>query len=97
MANQFTAAKERKLHHMQETRDKIQAGQIINRLHKCVMGEIELSSQQVAAASKLLNKVLPDLQAAQITGDVHHHNYALMPDEAMTADEWQMKHAPKVK
>jgi len=33
---------------------------IVDRFKKCVAGEIELTSQQVAAGKCLLNKVLPD-------------------------------------
>ena len=57
--------------HDQNTRDKIQAAQLINRLYGCVMGEVELSSQQVNAAKTLLNKVLPDLQAISLEGGLN--------------------------
>jgi len=93
MANQFTSG--RREHHLQATREKIQAANLIHRLQECVFGKVELSSQQVAAAKALLAKVLPDLQATQLTGEVHH-NYALMPDEALTAEEWQKQHAPTI-
>jgi hypothetical protein len=93
MANQFTTAKLAREKHSQSTRDKIKAAQIINRLYACVMGKVEMTPQQVASAKTLLGKVLPDLQATQVTGEVTH-NYALMPEEAMTAEEWQQQHAP---
>lgn len=57
-------------------REKIQAAQIINRLHGCVMGTVEMSTQQVNAAKTLLNKVLPDLSSvdsnvnANVTGNI---------------------------
>ena len=60
-----------KIRHDDETRAKIQAAQIINRLHGCVMGEIELSQVQVSAAKTLLAKVLPDLQAQSIDANVN--------------------------
>jgi hypothetical protein len=56
--------------HDKNTRDKIQAAMIINRLYGCVMGEVELSPQQVNAAKALLNKVLPDLQSVQMDASV---------------------------
>lgn len=62
------AARATKIRHDDETRAKIQAAQIINRLQKCVMGEITLDAQQVSCAKTLLNKVLPDLQAVQHSG-----------------------------
>jgi hypothetical protein len=63
------AARVRKIRHDEETRAKIQAAQIINRLHSCVMGEITLDAQQVSAAKTLLSKTLPDLSAVSIEGD----------------------------
>lgn len=54
-------ARTRKIRHDDETRAKIQAAQIINRMQKCVDGEIALDAQQVSCAKALLNKVLPDL------------------------------------
>jgi hypothetical protein len=52
-----------------ETRDKIKAGVIIQRL----MTHIEsatptMDASQVNAAKTLLNKVLPDLKAIELTG-----------------------------
>ena len=59
----------RKLIQTEDTRARIQAALIINRLHSCVMGEIQLDAQQVTCAKTLLNKVLPDLQNVALTGD----------------------------
>ena len=70
MANQFTSG--RREHHLQATREKIQAANLIHRLQECVFGKVELSSQQVAAAKTLLAKVLPDLQATQNNGGRRH-------------------------
>ena len=58
-----------KIRHDDETRAKIQAAQIINRFHKCLMGEVELDAQQVSCGKTLLNKVLPDLSAMTLAGD----------------------------
>lgn len=72
-----------------QTRAKIQAAQIINRLHKCIMGELELSSQQVSAAKILLGKVIPDLSAVEQTTEVTVRNVVEMPAPVKTTDEWQ--------
>jgi len=61
-----------KIRHDDETRAKIQAAQIINRFHKCLMGEVELDAQQVSCGKTLLNKVLPDLSAVSVDGDMKH-------------------------
>ena len=54
--------------HQDEVRAKIQASQLVNRLHKIACGEVEADSTQVSAAKTLLNKVLPDLKATEHTG-----------------------------
>ena len=71
-----------------QTRAKIQAAQIINRLHKCIMGELELSSQQVRAAKILLGKVIPDLSAVEQTSEVTVKNVVRLPTPKATSDEW---------
>lgn len=58
------------------TRQKIQASALVNRLHKCVMGEVELTAQQVNAAKTLLNKVLPDLQSISMEAVVESRRSA---------------------
>lgn len=63
-------ARVNKIRHDDETRAKIQAAQIINRFHQCIMGDIELSSAQVSAGKTLLGKVLPDLSAVQMDANV---------------------------
>ena len=63
------AARNRKIRHDENTRDKIRAAQIINRLYGHVMGEVELDAAQVSSAKTLLSKVLPDLKAVDINGN----------------------------
>ena len=64
------AARATKIRHDDQTRSKIQAAQIINRLQACIDGKVELSSPQVSAAKTLLNKVLPDLQSVSLDAQV---------------------------
>lgn len=55
--------------HNEDTRKKIKAQQIINRLQKHVdADEPLLDASQVNAAKALLNKVLPDLKAVEVSG-----------------------------
>lgn len=56
--------------HQQMVRDKIQASYLINRLHGCAMGEIEMTPVQVKAAEALLRKSVPDLKAVEHSGSV---------------------------
>jgi hypothetical protein len=62
-----------------EIREKIQGSQIINRLSKHVMGDVEMTPSQVNAAKTLLGKVIPDLKAVEHSGNPdnplnHQHN-----------------------
>ena len=65
-------ARTTKIRHDEQTRAKIQAAQIINRMQSCVMGEIVLDAQQVSCAKTLLNKVLPDLSSVSMDSSVTH-------------------------
>lgn len=83
------AARKSKIRHDDETRAKIQAAQIINRLHACVMGKVELSPAQVSSAKTLLAKVLPDLQAVELNAQVNNTIQA----EPLSPDDWANKHS----
>lgn len=54
--------------HQDEVRAKIQASQLVNRLNNIAMGKVAADPVQVSAAKALLNKVLPDLKAMEMTG-----------------------------
>ena len=56
--------------HDERTRKKIQVSQIINRLHKHLDGEVELTPAQVSSAKLLLDKSLPSLSAVDFQGEV---------------------------
>lgn len=45
----------------EEWRAKIQATQLLNRLSKCAMGEVEMTSAQIKAAEIILRKTVPDI------------------------------------
>lgn len=45
----------------QKVRDRIQASQIINRLHKAFEGEVDMTAVQAKIGLGLLAKVLPDM------------------------------------
>ena len=59
------------MRHDDLTRQKIQATQLIHRLQNFALGDKPdaMSPAQVTAAFKLLNKILPDLQAIAHTGE----------------------------
>jgi hypothetical protein len=59
--------------HNDETRAKIQAGVLIERLQRHVEADQPiLDASQVNAAKALLNKVLPDLSAMSLEGQLTH-------------------------
>lgn len=61
-----------------ETRARIQAAALVKRLQAHVLGELDMSPTQVRAAEVLLNKVLPNLQAAEL----HHFDETQHATEA---------------
>ncbi len=83
-------AARRKIRHDENTRSKIQAAQLINRLHNCVMGKTVLDAQQVSAAKTLLNKVLPDLQSVAHSGETTHNVIMAAP---LTPEQWAAQHS----
>jgi hypothetical protein len=90
------AARTNKIRHDDETRAKIQAGNIINRLHKLIMGEIDMAPHAVSAALGLLRKKLPDLASVEHSGEITKNYVALMPQKTATIEEWQKQHAPSM-
>lgn len=57
--------------HNEDTRKKIKATQLINRLEKHVFSDKPLlDASQVNAAKALLSKVLPDLSAVTLDGNL---------------------------
>jgi hypothetical protein len=62
------AARTVKIRHDGETRAKIRASQLINRLQNHVFKNAEISATQMKAIEILLRKSLPDLSAVELTG-----------------------------
>jgi len=74
--------------HNQETRDRIQAANLIIRLYDHVMAPSPLlDATQVNAAKALLNKVLPDLSAVTMehSGDIGDGSSKEQRDAAVSA------------
>jgi hypothetical protein len=47
--------------HSDETRERIQAAQLVNQLQDHALGKIEMTRTQIKATEILLKKILPDL------------------------------------
>lgn len=64
-------ARRKQAFHPDEVKAKIQASQLINRLTKHALSdEPIMDSSQVTAATRLLNKVVPDMKAVEHSGEV---------------------------
>ena len=64
------AARKNRIQHDENTRKKIQASQLINRLTNHALGLEEMENSQVRAAEILLKKILPDLSNVDFQGEV---------------------------
>ncbi len=89
------AARVNKIRHDENTRFKIQADRIIDRLQQFIEGKVELSAPQVTAALGLLKKRLPDLGSVELSGEVSIPYVARIPSASETIDEWQDQHVPQ--
>ena len=87
-------ARVNKIRHDENTRQKIRAGNIINRLNKLIAGEIEMAPHAVTAALGLLRKSLPDLASVEHSGEVATSYVARVPDKSVSPEIWQEQHAP---
>lgn len=77
-------------------RARIKAGVIVDRLTKYVLGEIKMSSAQVAAGLGLLRKVVPDLSNVEVSGEVETHWVVRLPDVAPDSETWATQVAPRL-
>lgn len=71
------AARTKKIRHDENTRLKIQAAQLINRLQGHANGTVELSPTQVRAIEVLLRKTLPDLSDVRMEVDAQPITFQL--------------------
>lgn len=87
-------ARVNKIRHDENTRAKIQAGNIITRLMKFIDGEIKMEAAQVTAALGLLKKSLPDLTSVEISGEITTSKVIRAPTVQPTTLDWDKTHAP---
>lgn len=79
------AARIKKIRHDENTRLKIQAAQLINRLTNHANGEVEMTATQVRAIEILLRKILPDLSDVKMEVDAQPITFQL--DMGKSKDE----------
>jgi len=88
------AARTRKIRHDDNTRAKIKASQLINRLQDHFLGKVELSATQANVGLGLLRKILPDLAATELSGEVARTTVIRAPETVADSRTWLEKHAP---
>lgn len=95
------AKRTRKLFHDDKTREKIQASQLVNRLQSHIFTHKHdpdfekkyMEPSQVKAAETLLRKILPDLQAQQLSQDPENPIIPVISAKPLSKEEWNEKYA----
>ena len=63
------AARKRKINLTDNWKAKIKASMLVNRLYGHALGEHEMTPTQIKAAQVVLNKLVPDLNRSEHTGE----------------------------
>ena len=72
----------------EDQRSKISKSQILNRLIKFSLGEVEMAPHAVTASIALLRKVLPDLASLEAKIE-HSQPFAVIPEELPSIEAWE--------
>lgn len=97
-------ARVNKIRHDENTRLKIQASNIVNRLQAFFFGHkdprtdevVKLDSTQVAVGLALLKKILPDMSLVEHTGEIST-TYVVQSDLPIkNIDEWAKNNIPRL-
>lgn len=91
------AARTRKIFHDEDTRNRIRAAAIIDRLQAFALGNSPdaMSRTQVAAATALLDKILPDVKSAEVKSEEIRTYVLRTPEPSASVEAWQHDFAPK--
>lgn len=79
----MAARKSRDVWTPQVVRDRIRVAMLVNRLHACAAGEIELTPSQLKSIEILLKKAVPDLRSIEHTGHIQHTHASQLTDEQL--------------
>lgn len=77
------AARTKRIWTPQVVRDRIRVAMLVNRLHACAAGEIELTSAQLKSIEILLKKAVPDLRSIEHSGHIQHTHASQLTDEQL--------------
>lgn len=91
------AARRRKIFHDDDTRKRIKAAAIIDRLQNFALGNNPdaMSRTQVAAAIALLNKVLANPISVDVTPEKTTRYVIRVPEKSESTEAWLRNYAPK--
>lgn len=73
-------------------RARIQSAKIEERLMKALSGEIELSPAQVQIGLGLMRKILPDLSATELSGEIETKQ-RVVSGAPMTDTDWEKRYS----
>lgn len=78
--------------HPDKVRERIKASQLVNRLTDHVLGKAEMTATQVRAAEILLNRVVPTLQAVEVSfdGELATRDITNQP---LSEQEWEQQYS----
>jgi hypothetical protein len=93
------AARTRKIFHDEDTRKRIKAAALIDRLQNFALGNNPdaMSRTQVAAALGLLNKVLANPMSVDVTPEKTTVYVLRAPPESESTEAWLRDYGPKPK
>jgi hypothetical protein len=91
------AARTRKIFHDEDTRKRIKAAAIIDRLQNFALGSNPdaMSRAQIAAAVGLLHKVLANPVSVDVTCDKSTTYVLRAPEQSESTEAWLRDYAPK--
>ena len=88
----MAARKKRIPFNTEETRAKIRAAALINRLQAHIFDGLTLEMSQIRAIEVLLRKCLPDLTSTTVVGDITHRYVVELPP-MLSREEWEKKYS----
>ncbi len=75
--------------HSARDRERIQTSQLLNRLEKCALHELELRSDQLKSIEILLNKSMPNLASVE---SFNQTEVSVISAEPMSPEAWAEAH-----
>ncbi len=80
---------------IERIRASVKTTMLLKKLEACALGNDKMSAASVRCADILLKKVLPDLAAVEVTGDVDHKHYVVeVPQIQESSEAWKEMYSP---